>query len=95
MVHNGIEYADMQLIGEAHELLKAAGLDNDEMADVFATWNSGDPDSYFIVITRRSCAELNQGVQESDLRGDERNSSGSGPRPARTISLILSEDCRN
>jgi len=51
MVHNGIEYADMQFIGEAYELLKAAGLDNSEMADVFATWNSGDLDSYLIEIT--------------------------------------------
>jgi 6-phosphogluconate dehydrogenase len=51
MVHNGIEYADMQFIGEAYELLKAAGLDNNEMADVFATWNSGDLDSYLIEIT--------------------------------------------
>jgi 6-phosphogluconate dehydrogenase len=51
MVHNGIEYADMQFIGEAYELLKAAGLDNSQMADVFATWNSGDLDSYLIEIT--------------------------------------------
>jgi len=51
MVHNGIEYADMQFIGEAYELLKAAGLDNNQVADVFATWNSGDLDSYLIEIT--------------------------------------------
>ncbi|MFL6044780.1 MAG: NADP-dependent phosphogluconate dehydrogenase [Propionibacteriaceae bacterium] len=51
MVHNGIEYADMQFIGEAYELLKAAGLDTNQMADVFATWNSGDLDSYLIEIT--------------------------------------------
>jgi 6-phosphogluconate dehydrogenase len=53
MVHNGIEYADMQFIGEAYELLKAAGLSNDEMADVFETWNSGDLDSYLIDITSK------------------------------------------
>ncbi len=51
MVHNGIEYADMQFIGEAYELLKAAGLDNAQMADAFATWNTGDLDSYLIEIT--------------------------------------------
>jgi len=51
MVHNGIEYADMQFIGEAYELLKALGLSADEMADVFATWNTGDLDSYLIEIT--------------------------------------------
>lgn len=51
MVHNGIEYADMQFIGEAYELLKAAGLDNAAMADTFAAWNEGDLDSYLIEIT--------------------------------------------
>ncbi|QXT63772.1 NADP-dependent phosphogluconate dehydrogenase [Tessaracoccus palaemonis] len=51
MVHNGIEYADMQFIGEAYELLKGLGLSHTEMADVFATWNTGDLDSYLIEIT--------------------------------------------
>ncbi len=51
MVHNGIEYADMQFIGEAYELLKAAGLSAAEAADVFAEWNTGDLDSYLIEIT--------------------------------------------
>ncbi len=51
MVHNGIEYADMQFIGEAYELLKAAGLSYVEMAEVFERWNTGDLDSYLIEIT--------------------------------------------
>ena len=51
MIHNGIEYADMQFIGEAFELLKGLGLSYPEMADVFATWNTGDLDSYLIEIT--------------------------------------------
>ena len=51
MVHNGIEYADMQFIGEAYELLKGAGLSADEAADVFAQWNTGDLDSFLIEIT--------------------------------------------
>ncbi len=51
MVHNGIEYADMQFIGEAYELLKALGFSYPEMADIFATWNTGDLDSYLIEIT--------------------------------------------
>nr|WP_040322472.1 NADP-dependent phosphogluconate dehydrogenase [Austwickia chelonae] len=51
MIHNGIEYADMQFIGEAYTLLKAAGLSHEEMADTFATWNTGDLDSYLIEIT--------------------------------------------
>ena len=51
MVHNGIEYADMQFIGEAYELLKGIGLSAGEAADVFAQWNTGDLDSYLIEIT--------------------------------------------
>ena len=51
MVHNGIEYADMQFIGEAYDLLKGAGLSATEAADVFAQWNTGDLDSYLIEIT--------------------------------------------
>ncbi len=53
MVHNGIEYGDMQLICEAYWLLKqAAGLSNDKLAKVFDTWNRGELDSYLIEITR-------------------------------------------
>ena len=51
MVHNGIEYADMQFIGEAWTLLKALGLSPDEQAEVFSSWNQGDLDSYLIEIT--------------------------------------------
>jgi 6-phosphogluconate dehydrogenase len=52
MVHNGIEYADMQLIAEAYDLLKnAVGLSNDELHSVFTKWNEGDLDSYLIEIT--------------------------------------------
>ena len=51
MVHNGIEYADMQFIGEAWTLLRALGLSQEEQADVFASWNRGDLDSYLIEIT--------------------------------------------
>ncbi len=52
MVHNGIEYADMQLIAEAYDLLKnAAGLSNNELAAVFERWNQGDLDSFLIEIT--------------------------------------------
>ena len=53
MVHNGIEYGDMQLICEAYYLLKEyVGLSGDEMHDVFAEWNHGHLDSYLIEITR-------------------------------------------
>jgi len=53
MVHNGIEYGDMQLICEAYWLLKqAAGLTNEQLAKVFDEWNRGELDSYLIEITR-------------------------------------------
>jgi 6-phosphogluconate dehydrogenase len=53
MIHNGIEYGDMQLICEAYSLLKdGLGLSNDALYDVFADWNRGDLDSYLIEITR-------------------------------------------
>ncbi|MFZ0835366.1 MAG: NADP-dependent phosphogluconate dehydrogenase [Mycobacterium sp.] len=52
MVHNGIEYSDMQLIGEAYQLLRdGLGLSAPQVADVFAEWNDGDLDSYLIEIT--------------------------------------------
>ena len=53
MVHNGIEYGDMQIICEAYQLMKELlGLNPDEMHDVFEEWNKGDLDSYLIEITR-------------------------------------------
>lgn len=52
MVHNGIEYGDMQLITEAYSLLKESlGLSNEEIAAVFAKWNKSELDSYLIEIT--------------------------------------------
>src|SRR5437588_8698357 len=53
MVHNGIEYGDIQLICEAYDLLsRLAGLDADALHEVFARWNTGRLDSYLIEITR-------------------------------------------
>ena len=51
MVHNGIEYADMQFIAEAYDVLTAAGLSARECADVFRAWNEGDLDSFLVEIT--------------------------------------------
>jgi 6-phosphogluconate dehydrogenase len=52
MVHNGIEYADMQLIAEAYDLLRhVGGFTAPEMADIFGRWKAGDLDSYLIEIT--------------------------------------------
>lgn len=52
MVHNGIEYADMQLIGEAYDLLRAGlNLSPKEIGEIFAEWNTGDLDSFLIEVT--------------------------------------------
>lgn len=53
MVHNGIEYGDMQLICEAYQVMKdLLGMSADEMHEVFAEWNEGELDSYLVEITR-------------------------------------------
>ena len=53
MVHNGIEYGDMQMICETYMLMKQGlGMSNDEMHAVFTEWNEGELDSYLIEITR-------------------------------------------
>jgi len=53
MVHNGIEYGDMQLICEAYQIMKQGlGMSNEEMHAVFTEWNKGELDSYLIEITR-------------------------------------------
>jgi 6-phosphogluconate dehydrogenase len=54
MVHNGIEYGDMQLIAETYDILKhVGGLTNAELAETFATWNEGELESYLIEITSK------------------------------------------
>lgn len=57
MIHNGIEYGDMQLICEAYNLMKnVLGMNTDEMHEVFTEWNKGELDSYLIEITRNILA---------------------------------------
>jgi 6-phosphogluconate dehydrogenase len=51
MVHNGIEYGDMQIIAEAYGLMSAMGMDHDAMADVFEAWNGGVLESFLVEIT--------------------------------------------
>ena len=56
MVHNGIEYGDMQLIAESYFMLKQYGqLQNEEIAEVFASWNTGELNSYLVGITAEIC----------------------------------------
>ena len=61
MVHNGIEYADMQVIGEAYHLLReAAGLTPAEIADIFREWNKGDLASYLVEITAEVLSQVDE-----------------------------------
>ena len=54
MVHNGIEYGDMQLIAEAYDLLKnVGGLNNAELKDVFDEWNDSELQSFLIEVTTK------------------------------------------
>ena len=81
MVHNGIEYGDMQLICEAYFLLKhAAGLTNDEMYDVLADWNRGELESYLIEITRDifSVKDPDTGNDMVDMIMDKAGAKGTG-----------------
>ncbi len=81
MVHNGIEYGDMQLICEAYWMLKhALGLSNDELYDVFAEWNRGELDSYLIEISRDifSVKDEETGKHLVDLIMDTAGAKGTG-----------------
>ncbi|HLR09279.1 MAG TPA: NADP-dependent phosphogluconate dehydrogenase [Bacillota bacterium] len=61
MVHNGIEYGDMQLIGEAYAIMKhILGLDAQKLHDVFTEWNKGELDSYLIEITADIFAKVDE-----------------------------------
>jgi len=80
MVHNGIEYADMQFIGEAHALLRAAGLSDSEAARVFAQWNSGDLESYLIEITAEVLRQVDAATGQPlvDVIADAAGMKGTG-----------------
>ena len=66
MVHNGIEYGDMQLIAEAYDILKhIAGMSNDELSATFAEWNRGKLQSYLIEITSTIFAKKDDDVYDS------------------------------
>ncbi len=58
MVHNGIEYGDMQLLAEAYHLLEATGMDYQEMSELFDGWRRGPLDSYLVDITAEILARL-------------------------------------
>ncbi|MFO7585278.1 MAG: NADP-dependent phosphogluconate dehydrogenase [Anaerolineales bacterium] len=79
MVHNGIEYADMQLIAEMYDLLhRGAGFTNAELAEIFAGWNTGELQSYLIEITARILLRKEGGADLVDLIVDEAAQKGTG-----------------
>ena len=80
MIHNGIEYGDMQLICEAYALFQAAGMSSDEMATVFEQWNEGELQSYLIQITAKALAQRDSetGQPIVDLILDKAGQKGTG-----------------
>ncbi len=81
MVHNGIEYADMQLIAEAYTFLrKNVGLAVEEIADIFETWNQGELKSYLIEITAEILRKKDDltGLPLIDIILDKANQKGTG-----------------
>jgi len=81
MVHNGIEYGDMQLIAEAYDLLRrGAGLSARELVSIFAEWNDGDLRSYLIEITAQvlSVVDPETGEPLVDRILDEAQQKGTG-----------------
>ncbi|MCP4642413.1 MAG: decarboxylating NADP(+)-dependent phosphogluconate dehydrogenase [bacterium] len=80
MVHNGIEYGDMQMICETYQLMKdGLGMSNDEMHQVFTEWNAGELDSYLIEITRDILGYKDEDGNETvDLILDTAGQKGTG-----------------
>ena len=80
MVHNGIEYGDMQMICETYQLMKQGlGLTNEEMYQVFVEWNKGELDSYLVEITRDILGYKNEeGQHVIDLILDTAGQKGTG-----------------
>ncbi|MBQ7728355.1 MAG: decarboxylating NADP(+)-dependent phosphogluconate dehydrogenase [Clostridia bacterium] len=80
MVHNGIEYGDMQLICEAYQLLKdGLGFSNEELHEIFSEWNQTELDSYLIEITRDILGYRDEkGEQTVDMILDKAGQKGTG-----------------
>ena len=79
MVHNGIEYADIQLIAESYDLMRSAlGLSAEELASIFRDWNNGRLQSYLIEITSHVLAKRDDGRPLVDAIEDEAEQKGTG-----------------
>jgi 6-phosphogluconate dehydrogenase len=79
MVHNGIEYGDMQVIAEAYDLMRRGlGMEPEAIGDVFADWNEGRLESYLVEITSDIMAVTENGVPLIDLILDAAGQKGTG-----------------
>ncbi len=80
MIHNGIEYGDMQLICEAYNIFKHAGFTTDEMATIFNEWNEGELQSYLIQITGKALEQIDPetGKPIVELIQDKAGQKGTG-----------------
>lgn len=80
MIHNGIEYGDMQMICEVYQMMKAGlGMSNEEMHQTFDEWNQGELDSYLIEITRDILGyKTEEGEQVLDVILDTAGQKGTG-----------------
>lgn len=80
MIHNGIEYGDMQLICEAYNIFRAAGIEPAEMAEIFEEWNKGELESYLIQITAKILAITDEetGKPIVDVIMDKAGQKGTG-----------------
>jgi 6-phosphogluconate dehydrogenase len=81
MIHNGIEYADMQLIAEAYDILRnAGGFSPAEIADIFREWNKGELESYLIEITAEVLTQVDAATGKPfvDVVLDQAGSKGTG-----------------
>lgn len=87
MVHNGIEYGDMQLIGEAYDILRSVlGLEAAELADIFARWNEGVLNSFLIEITAKIFTKIDEetGKPLVDMILDKAGQKGTGKWTSQT-----------
>ncbi|MBV7411392.1 NADP-dependent phosphogluconate dehydrogenase [Dermabacteraceae bacterium TAE3-ERU27] len=81
MVHNGIEYADMQVISEAYDIMsRALGMSAAEIAEVFAAWNQGPLESYLVEITAEVLAHVDPKTKQAfvDIVADRAGQKGTG-----------------
>lgn len=93
MVHNGIEYGDMQLIAEAYALLhKGAGLSHETLAATFAAWNKTELDSFLIEITANILAFKDEDGQP--LLTKIRDSAGQKGTGTKQFPVIISEHAK-